>query len=176
MSTSQNGFPALDYGSRLLYTWTIPAKNGTLKLTLRNGSAGFVLVHFLVWFSETIEDLTGAHPADDWGFAPRPIRGSSTTLSNHASATAADTNATEHPLGVRGTLTIKEKAKIWLRLKVYRGVLRHGAFYNGRVDEMHVEINAPMSAVEKVAYRLMETPRGKRILAANPSQRAVILS
>lgn len=176
MSNSQNGWPALAYGSSTLHTWVIPAKNGAVRLTLRNGSAGFLLVHFLLWFSEVIEDLTGSHPADDWGFAPRPIRGSTTTLSNHASGTAADANATEHPLGVRGTLSVLEKAKIWARLKLYRGTLRHGAFYSGRVDEMHVEINAPLSVCEKVAQRLIDTPRGRRILEANPGQRAVILS
>jgi hypothetical protein len=34
-----------------------------------------------------------------------------------------------------------EKAKIWIRLKIYAGVLRCGAFYSGRVDEMHTELN-----------------------------------
>ena len=74
------------------------------------------------------------------------------------------------------TLTKVQKAKIWIRLKLYSGVLRSGAFYSGRVDEMHTEINKPLAAAEKVARRLMKTPRGKRILKANPGQERVILS
>lgn len=176
MTTSQNGWPALEPGSKLLRTFTIPAKNGTVRLTLRDGSAGFLLCHFLLWWSEALEDLTGAHPADDWGYANRLIRGSTSTISNHGSGTAADANATEHPLGVKGTLTPRERERVSARLKLYDGCLRHGAFYSGRVDEMHVEINASLHECEKVARELMTSPRGKRILEANPGLRKVILS
>lgn len=176
MATSQNGWPALLPDSHLLRRFTIPANNGTVKLTLRDGSAGFLLAHFLMWWSEVIEDLTGAHPADDWGYANRLIRGSTSTISNHGSGTAADANATEHPLGVKGTLTPRERERISARLKLYDGCLRHGAFYTGRVDEMHVEINDTLSACERVARELMTTKRGKRLLDANPGLKAVILS
>lgn len=174
MTTSQNGWPVLQYGSRKLHKWVIPARTGTIEITLRNGSAGFLLAHFLLWWAEAIEPLAGK-TMDDWGFAPRAIRGS-TVISNHSSATAADANAQAHPLGVRGTLSAGEKARIFARLRLYRGCLRHGAFYNGRVDEMHVEINKPLTACETRARVLMRTPRGKRLLKANPDQRAVILS
>ena len=174
MSTSQNGWPALSSDSSDLVTWTIPTKQGPVRIRLRNGSAGFLICHFLLWYAEVVEPLVGK-VLDDWGYAYRVIRGQVSGLSNHASGTAADANATKHPLGTR-TLTKIQRAAIWARLKIYRGCLRHGAFYSGRVDEMHVEINAPLPAVEKVARRLMNTPRGKRILKANPAQRAVILS
>lgn len=175
MATSQNSWPVLTSGSDLLHTWTIPARNGAVRLTLRNGSAGFLLCHFLLWYSENIEDLTGSHPADDWGYAYRAIRGQTTGFSNHASGTAADANATEHPLGKKGTLTSAERAKIAQRLKVYEGCLRHGAFYSGRVDEMHVEINASLAECERVARKLDDSRRGTRILDANTGQKAVIL-
>jgi len=174
MATSQNGWPALAADSSALYTWTIPAKNGTLRIRLRNGSAGFLLCHFLLWWSERLDDLTHPHPADDWGYAYRPVRGFA-TLSNHASGTAADADATQWPLGTEH-MSAAMKARIRLRLKLYRGCLRWGGDYSGRKDQMHTEINAPLSACEKVARRLMKSPRGKRILAANPGQEAVILS
>lgn len=175
MTVSQNGWPLLEYGDDRLRTFNIPCRNGLVKLTLRDGSAGFNIAHFLMWWSEELEDLTGSHPQDDWGFAPRPIRGSSTP-SNHGSGTAADANATEHPLGVKGTLTEKEKNKIRKRLEIYDGCLRHGAFYSGRVDEMHVEINKDLKSCERVARKLMHSPRGKRLLNANPGLREVVLS
>lgn len=175
MAESQNGWPVLPYGDRRLHRWVIPARNGRVELTLRYGSAGFLLAHYLTWHSETIEDLTGAHPQDDWGHAVRDVRGSD-DISNHASGTAADANATRHPLGVKGTLSSAELAKIRLRMGLYAGTLRHGALYQGRVDAMHVEINAPLVRAERMAKILAKSPRGKRVLEANPGQLAIIRS
>ena len=76
MQTSQNGWPVLASTSPKLHTWVIPARTGYVRLRLRNGSAGFLLAHFLLWFAETIEPLKG-RVLDDWGWAPlRPIRDS----------------------------------------------------------------------------------------------------
>ena len=175
MASSQNGWPALPAGSSKLHQWKIPAKNGLIKVTLRNGSAGLLLAHYAMWYSESIEDVTGK-VLDDWGWAYRAIRGESTGLSNHASGTALDLNALQHPLGVKGTLTPGERDKIAKKLRQYRGALRSGAFYSGRVDEMHVEIDKPMAYVEQVARDLLRTPRGKKIINANRGQNKVIWS
>lgn len=174
MPSSANGWPALEAGSPQLYTWSIPTREGSAYIKLRNGSAGFLICHFILWWAETIEPVFGKL-LDDWGWAWRPIRGQVSGLSNHASGTAADINATRHPLGTR-TMSAKSIALILARILIYRGTLRWGGQYSGRVDQMHVEINAPLSAVEKRARALMDSPRGKRILAANPIQTAVILS
>jgi hypothetical protein len=182
MSTSQNGWPAIDTASRqsnLLHTWVIPACNGELKLRLRNGSAGLILAHFALYFSERIDDATkkGRVP-DDWGYAFRAVRGFSSTLSNHSSGTAMDINATEHGLGRAATFAPEDVKAIRGRLHwaVYMGCIRWGGDYHGRKDEMHFEINKPLKTCERVAKVLMKTPRGKRLLAANPGQKAVILS
>jgi len=174
MATSQNGWPALAADSPSLYTWTIPAKNGVIRIRLRNGSAGFLLCHFLLWWAERLEPLLGK-VLDDWGYAYRAVRGSETTLSNHSSGTAADANATRWPLGTEH-MSATMKARIRLRLRLYRGCLRWGGDYSGRKDQMHTEINAELPVCEKVARRLMRTPRGKRILEANPGQAEVIKS
>lgn len=174
MATSANGWPVLDYGDRRIRRFVIPTSTGNVTIPLRDGSAGFLLAWFLLWWSEAIEPLTG-RIADDWGHAVRAIRGKSSGYSNHASGTAADANAVAHPLGTR-TLTVRERAKITWRLIIFRGVLRSGAFYRGRVDEMHVEVNASLPAAERVAKRLLGTRRGQAILTANPGLQAVILS
>lgn len=172
MSTSQNGWPALGYGSPQLHTWLLP--DGT-KLRLRHGSAGFVLMHKALWFDAKIEDLL--EPLlDDWGHAFRPVRGYSATLSNHASGTAMDLNATDHPLGVDHTFSDAEVVAIHKRLHFYDGVIRWGGDYSARKDAMHFELNADLRDVESVARDLMDSPRGKVILKLNPTQRAVILS
>ena len=177
MSTSQNGWPALASDSPKLYTWNIPTREGVARIRLRNGSAGFILAHMLSFVAEHVEPLVGP-VLDDWGYAYRPVRGYSTTLSNHSSGTAADANATRHPLGKRGTWTDRQAARIRTRLawRLYRKVIRWGGDYHGRPDEMHFEIDAPLAKCERVAKRLLKTRRGKQIAAANPGQKAVIYS
>lgn len=173
----QNGWPALHRTSRLLYTWHVPAKNGAFQVRLHNGSAGFILAHWALWFSETIEQVAG-HTLDDWGYADRLVRGSETDLSNHAGGLAIDLNAMRHPLGKVGTYTKRQRTQLQARLRwaLYAGCLRNGMNYHGRKDEMHTEIVRNLSACERVARRLERTSRGKRLLAANPSQAAVIAS
>ena len=41
---------------------------------------------------------------------------------------------------------------------------------------MHVELNTDLAGAEAQALRLLGTPRGKRILEANPGARDVIVS
>jgi hypothetical protein len=180
VSTSQNGWPALSSTSDKLHTWTIPGgKEGSSRIRLRHGSAGFLLCHFAMWFDKRVEDLQDNYndgDLDDWGYAYRAVRGYSSTLSNHASGTALDLNATDHPLGVDKTFTPGEVILIHKRLNYYAGCIRWGGDYRGRKDEMHVEIDLPLQACERVARKLLDSPRGERLLEANPGQREVILS
>lgn len=178
MATSQNGWPALAPDSPKLHTWVIPAKNGTFRLRTRNGSAGFLLCYLALWFSEKLEDVTQRALLDDWGYAYRPVR-SSSDLSNHASGTAIDLNATWHPLGeVRTGIfrRVKAREKLNRRLARMRNTLRWGGNYNGRKDEMHFELNVNITQAEREAQRLSRTRRGRRLLAANPGQKKVIWS
>jgi hypothetical protein len=170
MATSQNGWPAPPARIR---TWTIPGANRHLNLA--DGPAGFILVHLALWFHERIERLN-VGIWDEWGAAYRPVRGSETDLSNHASGTAMDLNATQHPLGVRGSFKRAwQYVRIRARLRMYRRAIRWGGDYQYRADEMHFEIDRGHAVVQRVAERLMQTPRGKRILRANPDAAASIL-
>lgn len=162
MATSQNGYTVPTLSPRV---WRVPGTDVTIPL--RGGAAGFVLIHLALWFHEKIEPLTGP-VRDDWGIALRTIRGDETDLSNHASGTATDLNATRHVLGRRGTFKVWQYVKIKARLAIaYRLVIRSGAYYHVRADEMHWEINAGTVRLERLARRLVKTPRGRRILAAN---------
>lgn len=172
--TSVNGWPVLQAGSPKLHTWVIPARTGEVRIRLRNGSAGFLLAHFLLWFAEVVEPLRGGI-TDDWGWAVRPVRGMTTGYSNHSSGCAADVNATKHPLGAEGTFTPRQVRLIRRRLR-WMGVLVWGGNYHFRKDPMHFEIVQPLDVCERRARRLTRTPRGIRILRANPGQRKVIYS
>lgn len=174
MTKSQNGWTALVSGSKLLHRWRIPTKNGVRELTLREGSAGFLLCHFAMFLSDRVEPIVGGQ-LDDWGHAYREIRGDD-DVSNHASGTAVDLNALQHPLGVDGTWTEAQEELMRDRLQMYRGCIRAGFDYSGRVDPMHFELNRDLPACEAQARALLVTTRARRLLAANPGQRAVILS
>lgn len=181
MVATENGWPAIgQVTDPLLYTWTLNTHDGhTVRLTLRHGSVGFVLVYAASLWDRWIEPLYGGL-ADDGGYSYREVRGRQ-VLSNHASGTAEDLNWRKHPLGAVGTVA---KAGLWrtLLLRFRTGsvgsILRWGGDYHNRKDEMHTEIapGVTMTMVENVAKRLMTTKRGRQILHANPGQHRVILS
>lgn len=173
MSLSQNGWPALSADDPRLHLWRVPGTDRHFRM--RNGSAGFLLAHFILWYHEEVQRLNKkGDPWDEWAYAYRDVRGSD-EVSNHSSGTAVDLNSTRYPLGTTWMRRWR-KVKIRARLLFYRRCLRWGGDYRGRKDEMHFEVNRNMEACERNAKRLMKTPRGQRILNANPSQRAVILS
>ncbi|MEV7042210.1 M15 family metallopeptidase [Amycolatopsis sp. NPDC051061] len=150
MAVSQNGWP-VDPARRAR---TIPGSS--VRLTVADGPAGDVLMYVASQFDKRVEDIdlrSSRGEFDDWGYANRPIRGSTST-SNHASATAVDFNATRHPMGVRNTFSAAQRAEIHRILAEVDNVVRWGGDYSGRVDEMHFEINAPYARVATVAGHL----------------------
>lgn len=175
MARSQNGWPVLDAGSSELHRWIIPSRRGKFTLTLRHGSAGYVLAVFALWFSELVEVVVSPR-LDDWGWSPlRNVRDGD-TISNHCSGTAMDLNATAHGLGIVNTFDSTEVARIHDKLHKFHGVIRWGGDYVHRVDAMHWEVVQSLAVTERQARVLMRTPRGLRVLRANPGQRAVINS
>ncbi len=147
---SQNGWPVdPPRGAR-----TIPGTN--VRVNVADGPAGDVLMHVLGQVNSRVEGValnSDRGEADDWGYAHRPVRGGA-ELSNHASATAVDVNATRHVLGERGTFTPAQTTEIRAILAEVDNVVRWGGDYNGRADEMHFEINGTVAEVTAVADRL----------------------
>ena len=142
MSTSQNGW--LANNRSVIASYSIPGG----KIAVRKGDVATVLVYVAKRFHSEVEPLRWP---GNWGYAERPIRGSSTTLSNHASGTAIDLNAPRHPLGKRGTFSKRQVAAIRKILADTGGVIRWGGNYRNRKDEMHFEINAGSARVREVA-------------------------
>lgn len=149
MAVSQNGWSANDRS--VIQTYTVG--NG-IRVSLRKGDAGFLLQDFANWFDKNIRDIDPGQ-LDDWGYAERPIRGGE-ALSNHASGTAIDLNATKWPLGRDASiyLTADEIRRVRERLALYEGALRWGQEYTGRKDPMHFEINANAAKVAQVATKI----------------------
>jgi hypothetical protein len=132
---SQNGWPAsqdqLEIGIKSF------AVTGT-KIKLRCAEkVAPLLVTFAAEFHEHIEPIDEGQ-LDDWGYCFRNTRGSIDKLSNHASGTAIDLNATKHPLGHAGTFTPMQTVLIEALCKKYG--LTWGEKWK-RPDGMHFEIS-----------------------------------
>jgi uncharacterized protein YukE len=155
---SQNGWPVNPPRS----AHTIPGTN--VRVTVADGPAGDVLMHVLGQVNSRVEDISmnsDRNERDDWGYADRSVRGSE-AVSNHASGTAVDMNATRHALGAQNTFTPAQVQEIHRILAETDNVVRWGGDYTGRRDEMHFEIVGSQEEVARVAERLrqaQQTPR-----------------
>lgn len=148
MATSQNGWPVFT-SSTAKGLVAIPKVAGRV----RAGSVATIFKDLVDQFDKYVEDVDKGK--DEWGYAYRAIRGQTRGYSNHASGTAIDLNAMQHPRGVRGTFTSAQKAAVRKILARYDGVVRWGEDYTiGKVDGMHFEINANASRVNAVAKKL----------------------
>jgi peptidoglycan hydrolase-like protein with peptidoglycan-binding domain len=149
MPFSQNGWSANDRSH--IASFTIPGTNE--RIALRKDGPSVVLLDLLGFINHEVADLE-QKTLDEWGYAERTIRGSSTTLSNHASGTAIDVNASKHSLGKSGTWSAKAVTQIEARLALYDGVVRWGRDYHGRKDEMHFELIKGHTEVVAVARKI----------------------
>ena len=159
-ATSQNGWTVIPSGTdrRLV---KIPRILGRV----RKGDVATIFADLVTYFDEHVEDVDQGE--DDWGYAFRSIRGQSSGYSNHASATAVDINATQHPLGASGTFSRKQTDKIRAMLRNrYLNKVRWGGDYRGRKDEMHFEIDGNAADLRKVVAHLKKI-NGKRIYSTS---------
>ena len=134
METSYNGYPASKDAAEIKIK-SYPVKGTDRKLRCAE-SVGPLLAAFAAEFHELIEPIDEG-TFDDWGYAYRDVRGVVGKLSNHASGTAIDLNATKHPLGKVGTFEASKVPMIRALAKKY------GLTWGGdwtRKDEMHFEI------------------------------------
>lgn len=149
---SQNGWTVLE--KRPPY---VPIPGTDIEIAVRPGDVAFLLTRVASWFNRNIESLSkknAENAPDEWGWALRPIRGQTKGYSNHASATAIDLNAVDHPRGVKGTFSADEKRRIRAYLAEYRGVIRWGEDFSGTVDGMHFEVIGTVGKVADVAAEL----------------------
>jgi hypothetical protein len=156
VARSQNGWTVLESAPPAV---TVPGTN--VRLTMRPGDVSQVLSEVARRFHSEVEPIDEGI-RDDWGWAYRPIRGEQSGFSNHASGTAIDLNATQHPRGVKNTFTAAQKRAVRRILastrdeRTGREVVRWGEDFSTTVDGMHFEINADAEAVSRVARRFRE--------------------
>lgn len=162
MVTSQNGWPA----NRRDFVSARNVPGSKVRLTVRTGPAGDLLLEVAALFDLLVRDIDGT--ADDWGYAERPIRGS-TQVSNHASGTAIDLNATCWALGQPASVYLDDGqiAKVREIVAATGGVVRWGGDYRDRKDPMHFEINNGRSEADCArALAAVRTRYGRTTSAA----------
>lgn len=150
---SQNGWAA--YATTSHFTRFTAAGQGWWAA---NADVAVVFTEFITRFDREIEEIT-QRTLDDWSYANRLVRGSTSTVSNHGSATAIDINALQHPRGARNTYSSAQRAKLHqIRNAITDNsgnpVLRLGEDYSTTVDGMHVEVNANATKVRQAANKI----------------------
>lgn len=183
-----NGWAVLEPGSPRLHTWVIPGANR--RITLLHGAVGLILVHVLLWFNDVIERLDGpgSDPVDEGGYNHRLMTGRDDVWSEHAGGDAADANWNRHPYNTPAShsftarqIRLIHRRLRWLNTIALGKVVEWGGDWpshpgsTAKPDPMHWQVNRSKTVVH-LARVLSRTPRGRKILAANPGQRAVIFS
>ena len=146
---SSNGWPA-SKDPAVIGVKSYPIPGTSIKIRLAEKVAP-LLVALCADFDKLVEPID-AGTLDTWGFAFRPIRGQTETLSNHSSGTAIDFSANAHPLGKRETFTMEQETIV--RQIAAKYGCRWGGDYKIRADEMHFEINASPKNVRELIEAL----------------------
>jgi hypothetical protein len=155
VTTSYNGWPASPHPGDLggLDNRDVPGAPVGVKLApgVRAGDVADVLFAFAGQFHAHVEQLKAGQC---WGYNFRVDTNDPKVLSCHASATAVDFNAPEHPNAKRGTFTPDQVTTLRAILAGFGGVIHWGGDFVGTDDEMHFEIFGSPAQVAAVAARL----------------------
>jgi hypothetical protein len=121
------------------------------------GDVYTVLAYVAERFHAEVEPID---PESSWGWEHRAVRGEEDgdeggVLSNHASGTAIDLNAPDHPLGEAGTFTDAQVERLRAILADVAPVVAWGGDFD-RADEMHLEIVGSPDQVAEVAARIAD--------------------
>lgn len=161
---SQN--PA-DFGG--LDNSVVPGTNVKLAPGVRKGDVATVLHYVAEQLDKRVEQIEEYAPGDEWGYSYRK-NANANNLSCHASGTAFDYNATQHPNGSKGTFTTKQVSEIRKILAEVSNVVTWGGDFPTK-DEMHFEISKNSAAVTLVANKLrnpVSTSGVRALYLANP--------
>lgn len=160
MARSYNGW----FASQNLKTRVIEPVKGCRLRIVDNNNVADIFTYLVQEFHSRVDDVTKPHPADDWGFNYRPNRNNPNSLSCHASGTAIDLDATEHPNAVATsrTFTPRQIAEVHEILRELEGVVRWGGDYTRTADAMHFEIIAKPGGLQKVGRKIRQNNIGNR--------------
>ena len=158
MPSSYNGWPASSAPSTIGInrTWE-PVKGHDFPGGIKSGDVQTVFTYLVRQLHARVEPIQEYPAGDEWGYNYRANVNNPSQLSCHASGTAIDYNATQHPNKVDYTWTQAQTREIHKILDELDGVIKWLEGY----DEMHFEIRGSFAAVATVAKKIreMETPK-----------------
>lgn len=148
MTTSQNGWPVVSHAAcdqRPFLGVHFP--NGIL-----HGPVAAIALWQMRRYAATVEPIKAG---DCWGYDVKKIEGGE-SYSNHASGTAWDINAPQHPMGTSPahSFTPAELKACRAIESASAGVVRWGGSYIDRKDSMHWEINRARGITAAFAAKL----------------------
>jgi hypothetical protein len=151
MATSYNGWPASPDKGEIGVVQSEWFPGGA-----KAGDVTTVLRYVAEQIHHRVEGLVGG---TCWGYSYRANANDPSSLSCHASGTAIDYNAPEHPNGVRGTWTDAQRGEIYKILDEVQGAVHWlDGVDGGTADEMHFEICVDAEALARIASELGGAP------------------
>lgn len=156
MLTSDNGWPGISNVANTVLT-EVPGVG--LKIRTAGHGVDFLFSKFIQRFDKVVEPVRGP-TLDDWSWAYRMVRDSTTSLSCHASGTAVDLNALQHPRSVRNTFNAAKLARLRGVLAEFEdpktglSIFKWGGDFHTTVDDMHYQIQGDLSAVSRVVTKI----------------------
>lgn len=161
MTTSYNGWPGIPSASDSRLTVIEPVAGR--KFRVRAGAVATIFDWLIKRFHNEVEPIDRG-VLDDWSYAYRKVVGGS-SLSNHASGTAIDLNATKHPFRTKATDNFTGA-----QIRAIRRILADTAVDGVQLirwldghDPMHFELNyisrgATVERVKELARRISGAP------------------
>ena len=147
MAQSYNGWPASSDKNAIGVVQSHWFPGG-----VKAGDVTTVLRYVAEQFNARVEPLVGGWC---WGYNYRANANNPSSLSCHASGTAIDLNAPEHPNGVRGTFSDAQRGEIYRILDEVQGAVYWlDGVDGGTADEMHFEIQVNAADLARIAQQL----------------------
>lgn len=173
MTTSYNGFKAGDpstFTPAGLDDAFVPGTAVQLAPGVHKGPIGQVLFYVASQLDHRVEH---GRQGWCWGYAYRPSKNDVNLISCHASGTAFDWNAPNHPNGKPGTFSAAQVKEIRAILAEVDGLVHWGGDGWGKgstVDEMHFEVAEGVTVEQLTATaKKLSTPKPKPAPKADPS-------
>lgn len=153
MPYSYNGWPASPNPDAIAINrrWE-PIKGHDFPGGIKSGDVETVMTYLVRQLDSRVEPIEEYPPGDEWGYNYRANVNNPGQLSCHASGTAIDYNATQHPNKVDYTWTQAQTREIHKILDELGGVVKWLEGY----DEMHFEIRGSVGQVAMVAKKIRE--------------------
>ena len=151
MATSYNGWPASPDQSAIGVVKFGDAAGFPFPGGVKSGDVWTVLGYVMTQLHERVEPCVSGWC---WGYSYKQNVNNPSQLSCHASGTACDWNAPDHPNGSSGTFTQAQLGTIYAILDEVQGAVDWLEGY----DEMHFEIAVDASTLARIAASLPPPP------------------